>query len=131
MQIHYLKATVENYRNRMPISKQERKVVRQQGKMKVISLLGEPHTESYKAGYKRIFNDLYSDVKGRFLAGTLDEILEIHFTDAIHFINDWHPKEPLKLPQTCFLCELQPGTIDTGEGIICENCEQILGELFQ
>lgn len=131
MQIHYLEATVENYRNRMPISKKERKVVRTQGKTKVISLLGEPQTESYKQGYRRIFTDLWSDVKGQFKVGTLDEILEIHFTSAIHFINDWQPKNPLELPQTCFLCEEQPGALDTGEGAICENCAQIMGELAQ
>lgn len=131
MQIRHLEATIDNYRNRMPISKQERKVVRKQGKTKVVSLLGEPHTEAYKKSYRLVFSNLYNDVKDQFLVNTLDEILEIHFTSAIHFINDWQPQEPLKLPQTCFLCEEQPGTLDTGEGAICENCAQIMGELAQ
>lgn len=112
----------------MPISNQERKVVRKQGKTKVISLLGEPHTESYKERYRLVFSNLYSDVKEQFHVNTLDEILEIHFTKAIHFINDWQPKEPLKLPQACFLCEERPGTLDTGEGFICQDCAQIMGE---
>lgn len=126
MRIRQLEAEVIDYRNRMPISKKERKIVRLQGKVKVISLLGEPSTESYKKGYRRIFTDLWFEVKGQFNIDTLDEIPEIHFTKAIHYINDWQPKKTLQLPKICFLCEQHPGTFAVDDSVICESCAQIM-----
>lgn len=130
MRIQHLEEQVESYRNRMPVSKKERKVIRSQGKMKVISLLGEATSDTYRIGYRPMFSNLWRDVKQQFQVGTLDEILETQFTNAIHYINDWKPPASIEPPQTCLLCEERPGTlrVDESDGKLCISCAQIIGE---
>ncbi|GBF73181.1 hypothetical protein PA598K_01466 [Paenibacillus sp. 598K] len=137
MRIAKLEAEVErkdlqitSYINRMTINKTERKAIRRQSKTKAVSILGEVGSQSYKKGYRPIFNQIYGDLKEKFNIGSIDDLLEIHFTAAIHFIDAWQPKEPVETPKECILCEEKTATLELDDGsYICCTCAQIMGEL--
>lgn len=125
--ISELEKSLKEARERIQCSRQQLKNLKAHGKQKVVKLLGDPDSPNYKTGFRSSFHILWKGYKEVFELRSVSETKEHQYSEALYWIATWSP--PVKLsPPSCFLCEAEPGTIDTSEGPMGEFCYKLFGE---
>ena len=130
MRIAKLETVIVGYQQRTTCSREDRKKIKARGKRRVMDHLGNTDTFAYKNGYRSTFAEMWAGYKAQFKIKSVDDTLEIDYTKAMHWLDDWNPVvEPVAV-EPCFLCSEEPGTLKVEDGkLICETCAQIMGEL--
>lgn len=121
----------EQLKNSARRPRREQRMLQKRAKERIALLLGGKDSADYLTHSKDYFHEMWNAFYARFGVTSFWDTLLFDYDDALVWIGEWLPVVKGVQVATCFLCEEQPGTLDTGEGAICENCAQIMGELAQ
>ncbi|MCA4755538.1 ORF6C domain-containing protein [Paenibacillus glucanolyticus] len=124
-----LKRENEELKNSARKPRREQRMLQKRAKERIVLLLGGKDSAEYSMHSKDYFHEMWNAFYARFGVTSFWDTLLFDYDDALVWIGEWLPavKEVQVVP--CLLCEEKPGTLDTGEGVICEACAQIMGEL--
>lgn len=129
-----LKKENEELRNRIPCSRNQLKAIRGCGKALVIMTLGAQDSEAYRMYSRSMYSILWNRYKLHFGLKSIVDTKEHLVDSGLAFINKYEVpqfylgiKLLLETPN-CFICEAEPGTIDTSEGPMGEFCCKLFGE---
>lgn len=124
-----LKRENEELKNSARKPRREQRMLQKRAKERIVLLLGGKDSAEYSMHSKDYFHEMWASFYTKFGVTSFWDTLLHDFDDALVWIGEWMPavKEVQVVP--CLLCEEKPGTLDTGEGVICETCAQIMGEL--
>lgn len=96
-EIKCLKSDVEFLKDSMRINGKQEHALKEQGKAKVLEILGGYGSPAYEKLSRKIFSGLWGDFKRHFLLPRSMELAKKDFDEAVEFISTWRPGTTLMM----------------------------------